>query len=107
MVDTVQTNETSATKPATKVPPAAPKKDEPPKLAAAENQIIAVAKAMDIDDKLNWDSTDHDKIVARENAKVIAKQMILGVQAVGKMPAAETEEAAAESKAASKQPTQH
>jgi len=47
-----------------------------------EGQIIAVAKAMDVDASLDWESPDHDKVVACINAKEEARHFIIGVHAV-------------------------
>lgn len=55
------------------------------KVVVTDEQIVFVAKAMDIDNKLEWDSPDHDKQVAILNAKDDAKHMILGFLACSRL----------------------
>ena len=47
-----------------------------------DQEVMVVAKAMDVDNTLDWKSKDHDKTVAISNAKADALHMILGFRAV-------------------------
>jgi len=45
-------------------------------------QVDAVAKAMDVDGKIDWASQDHDQQVAQDNARAEARRFIVGTVAV-------------------------
>lgn len=50
--------------------------------APTEGEVTAVAKAMDVDGRLDWESPDHDKVVECANAKEEARHFIIGTRAV-------------------------
>lgn len=56
--------------------------DHPVVPVPTDQEITVVAKAMDVDGKLDWASTDHDAVVACMNAKADARTMIVGFEAV-------------------------
>jgi hypothetical protein len=51
-------------------------------LALTNDAVTAVAKAMDVDDRLDWKSTDHEKVVECANAMAEARHFIIGFWAV-------------------------
>jgi hypothetical protein len=53
------------------------------RIVVTDEEAVAVAKAMDPDHTLVWDSLDHSEIVACANAKEEARIFILGCRAVG------------------------
>ena len=55
------------------------------KLVATDDEIVFVAKQMDISEHLDWNSPDHNHVIARENAKRSAKQFILAYRACERM----------------------
>jgi hypothetical protein len=57
--------------------------EQPNKNLVTDDECEAVARAMDFENKINWQSPDHEHAVARENAMRIAKQHILAARAVG------------------------
>jgi hypothetical protein len=59
--------------------------------APTEGEVTAVAKAMDVDGRLDWESPDHDKVVECANAKEEARHLIVGVQAVKALMSGELE----------------
>jgi hypothetical protein len=47
-----------------------------------DEEVEGVARAMDVDEKLDWESKDHDMLIEIENALKDARHMIIGVRAV-------------------------
>ncbi len=59
---------------------------DPRKIVVTDDEMIFVAKAMDDTNKINWSSPDHEHQVARDNAKLIAKNAILAYRACLALP---------------------
>lgn len=55
--------------------------DERPKIVVEDDEVRAVAEAMDVDGILKWDSSDHGEIVACLNALDDARHMLIGFKA--------------------------
>ncbi len=59
---------------------------DPRKIVVTDDEMIFVAKAMDDTNKINWSTSDHEHQVARDNAKLIAKNAILAYRACLALP---------------------
>jgi hypothetical protein len=81
MSDMSETNESSGQNGGLRLPP--PEARPPAYIAPpSDQQINAVAKAMDVDGKIDWASQDHDQQVAQDNARAEARRFIVGTAAV-------------------------